>query len=74
MDEQVTAPKKKYTHGQSATVVNGGGGVIYGMGFVGAVIYFLQHAVGLWPIILAILKALVWPVFIVYRLLQNLLG
>ncbi len=74
MDESVSAPKKKYSPGHTTTAINGGGGVVYGMGFIGAVIYFVQHAVGLWPILLAILKAIIWPIFIVYKLLQSLLG
>lgn len=74
MDEQVTPKRKRYSYGNTTTAINGGGGVVYGLGFVGAVIYFVQHAVGLWPILLAILKAIVWPTFIVYKLLQNLFG
>lgn len=74
MEEPINVPKKKYSPGHSATAISGGGGVVYGLGFVGAAIYFVQHAVGLWPILLAILKAIVWPIFIVYNLLQNLLG
>jgi hypothetical protein len=74
MEDPVSTPKKRYSHGHSSTAFNGGAGVVYGLGFVGAVIYFMQHAVGLWPILLAILKALVWPTFIVYNLLHNLLG
>lgn len=74
MEEPVSPPKKKYSSGHSATAMRGGGGVVYGLGFVGAAIYFVQHAVGFWLILLAILKALVWPTFVVYNLLQNLLG
>ncbi|MGH7246406.1 MAG: hypothetical protein ACREGI_05755 [Candidatus Levyibacteriota bacterium] len=48
------------------------GNVIYGLGFIGAVIYFLQHATSFWIGVLGILKALIWPVFIVYKLLDFL--
>ncbi len=74
MEEPVTTTRKRYSPGQGATTISGGGGVVYGLGLVGALIYFLQHAVGLWPIVLAILKAIVWPTFIVFKLLENLFG
>lgn len=45
---------------------------LYGMGFIGALIYFLQHATGFWMGALGILKALVWPAILVYRLLEFL--
>ena len=44
------------------------GGGVYGLGFVGALIYFLQHATSVWTGVLGILKALVWPAFLVYHL------
>ncbi len=47
----------------------GASGTIYGLGFIGALIYFLQHSVGFWPSILAILKAVAWPAMLVYNLL-----
>lgn len=43
------------------------GGSIYGLGFVGALIYFVPEASGFWPVIVAMLKALVWPAFLVYQ-------
>lgn len=46
------------------------GGAIYGLGFVGAVIYFIQHATSFWIGVLGVLKALVWPAFLVYKLLE----
>ena len=42
---------------------------IYGLGFIGALIYFLQHATSFWIGVLGILKALVWPAMLVYYLL-----
>ena len=51
----------------------GGGGAVYGLGLIGALIYNLQQAVGLGSILLGMGKAIVWPVFMVYDLL-NFLG
>lgn len=45
-------------------------GAVYGLGLVGALIYFVQHSTGFWPIVLGILKAFVWPAFLVYKLLE----
>ena len=50
----------------------GGGGAVYGIGFIGAVIYFIQYADGFWMGALGILKAIVWPAFVVYDLLKYL--
>lgn len=48
------------------------GGGIYGMAFIGALIYFLQHATGFWNGVLGILKAIIWPALVVYHLLGHL--
>jgi len=45
---------------------------LYFMGFIGAVIYFISQAAGFWTGVLGFLKALVWPVFIVYETLKFL--
>ena len=51
---------------------NAPAGAVYGMGFIGAVIYFIVHATGFWMGLLGILKAIVWPVFLVYELFKYL--
>lgn len=45
-------------------------GAVYGLGFIGAAIYFISHATGFWVGVLGFLKALVWPAFLVYELLK----
>ena len=52
----------------------GGGDAVYGIGIIGAAIYYVQVASGFWEIIVAFLKALVWPAFVVYDLLKFLAG
>ncbi len=47
------------------------GGGIYFLGFIGAAVYYIQSATSFWTGVLGILKAIVWPVFLVYRLLGN---
>lgn len=48
------------------------GGAIYGLGFIGALVYYLSTATTFWMGVLGILKALVWPAFLVYELLKYL--
>ncbi len=45
-------------------------GAVYGLGFIGAAVYFISHAAGFWMGVLGFLKAIVWPAFLVYGLLD----
>jgi hypothetical protein len=48
------------------------GGAIYGLGFIGAIIYYISTATGFWNGVLGVLKAIVWPVFLVYSTMKFL--
>jgi hypothetical protein len=48
------------------------GGGAYFLGFLGAAIYFIGIATTFWMGVLGFLKAIVWPVFVVYELLKFL--
>jgi hypothetical protein len=50
----------------------GMGGAVYCMGFIGALIYYLQSATSFTDGFFGVLKAIVWPGFLVYELLQFL--
>jgi hypothetical protein len=52
----------------------GPSGAVYGMGFIGAVVYFIAHAGGFWAGVLGFLKAMVWPAFLVYGVFKHLAG
>jgi hypothetical protein len=58
--------KQYYTHG--------GSNAVYCLGLIGSLVYYIQQASGFWEAILGILKALVWPAFVVYELLVFLIG
>jgi len=45
-------------------------GGFYGLGFIGAVIYFISVAPSFWTGVLGVLKAIVWPVFLVLEVLK----
>ena len=55
--------EKKWHHHHS------GGGAVYGIGLIGAAVYFLQHSASFWGGVLAILKAFAWPALLIYKLL-----
>lgn len=46
-------------------------GAVYGLGLIGAAIYYISAATGFWIGVLGFLKALVWPVFLVYEALKH---
>jgi hypothetical protein len=45
---------------------------VYGIGFIGAVIYFIANATSFWMGVLGFLKAIVWPAILVYEALKQL--
>ncbi len=57
---------KQETHG------SGSASAIYGLGFIGAIVYYISVATGFWSGVLGILKALVWPALLVYEALKVL--
>ncbi|MCK5027598.1 MAG: hypothetical protein KAS07_04210 [Candidatus Pacebacteria bacterium] len=54
------------------TQEHGPSGAIYGLGFVGAAVYYISTAVGFWAGVVGLLKAVLWPAFLVYELLKFL--
>ena len=48
------------------------GGAIYGFGFIGAAIHFIALAHSFWTVVLGLLKAMVWPAFLVYHLFEHI--
>jgi len=53
---------------------NGAGpaGAVYGMGLIGAAVYYISHAATFWLGVLGFLKAIVWPAFLVYGVLKHI--
>jgi len=62
----------KEMHENKRQYRGGGGGAVYGLGMIGAVIYYIQYASSFWVGVLGILKAIVWPAFMIYDLLKFL--
>ena len=57
---------------ESKSRSSAGGGAVYGLGVLGAWVYFWQQADGFWWYVLAIVEGVLWPAFVVYRALGAL--
>lgn len=54
-------------------VHHGPKGLVVLLPYIGAAIYFIQQSNGgFWDVILGLLQAAVWPVYVVYHVLQVL--
>ena len=52
--------------------MNKGGSAVYGLGIIGAAVYFISNATTFWMGVIGFLKALVWPGFLVYKAFEFL--
>lgn len=59
---------------KASGATHGTAGALYFVGFIGSLIYWLQAAVGFGAVVTAFLKSLVWPAYIVYKLLESFYG
>ena len=48
----------------------GGCGGVYFVGFIGAAIYYIVSTTGFWAGVWGVIKALVWPAFLVFELMK----
>lgn len=53
-------------------VCGGSSGAVYGMGVIGALLYFIQHATSFADGFWGVLKAIFWPGFLMYKALEML--
>jgi hypothetical protein len=51
---------------------NHGSNAIYGLGLIGAAVYYLMQATSFWTGLVGFLKAVLWPAFLVYEALRQL--
>jgi hypothetical protein len=49
-----------------------GGGAVYGLGIIGALVYFIQSATSFWDGAYGVFQALVWPAYLIYGALHSL--
>ena len=70
-----TSGKAKWKGGASTrNAPPAGGGAVYGLGMIGALVYFLGSAETGREYVLAVGKAIVWPALLVYRAFKVLGG
>jgi hypothetical protein len=70
--DDATADARPEAHDHREPRRRGGGDAVYGLGLIGALVYYLQVADGFWSGVLGVLKALVWPAFVTHDLLRLL--
>jgi hypothetical protein len=59
--------------GQARIVREGQWGFVLLLAYVGAAIYFVSESDGtFWRVVLALLQAIVWPVYVVFHVLRLL--
>jgi hypothetical protein len=80
MNEANAQPEAAATTGTSRWRAQGparnappaGGGAVYGLGMIGALVYFIGTADSGQGYLLAVGKAMVWPALLVYRAFKRL--
>ncbi len=45
---------------------------VYGLGFIGALVYYIGHATTFGMGVVGVLKAIVWPALLIYKVLEML--
>jgi len=45
---------------------------VYGLAFIGALVYYIQHADTFVMGLYGLIKAMLWPAFVIYKLLEYL--
>lgn len=59
-------------HGRHKRNYGSSGNAVYSLGMLGALVYYISTASGFWIGVLGVLKAIVWPAFVVYDLMKLL--
>ena len=57
---------------RTKVIRQGGGEAVYGLGLIGAWVYYLSHAGTFWLGVLGFFKGIVWPAMLIYELLKYL--
>jgi len=71
MTTEITPTEEKGDN-VNVRVQGGSSGAVYGLGMIGAAIYYISRAITPQEKVLGFLKALVWPVFLVKEVLEFL--
>jgi hypothetical protein len=66
-DQKETKQWKKKVY-----INKGGSGALYGLGVLGAAVYYIQQATSFWIGVLGVIKAFFWPALVVYKVFEML--
>ena len=75
MGEKMTIqsnPNEHESQKRKTTSRAGASEAVYGLGLVGAWVYYFTHSATIWIGILGFLKGIVWPAILVYEALKTL--
>lgn len=61
-----------YTENKKTVASHGSAGAVWCLGFIGAAVYYIQTANDFWGGFVGVLKAFVWPAFLVYSAMKSL--
>ena len=67
-------PRRRYFRKNERKGGPGGTGGLFFFGMLGSLVYWLQAAHEFGAVITAVLKSLVWPAYVVYKLLEHFYG
>jgi hypothetical protein len=71
MTTDTSSPRQDY-RGRKVVYRGAASAPIYGLGFIGALVYYIGNAATFWIGVLGFFKAIVWPAMLVYELLKYL--
>lgn len=57
-------------HKSKVVYQRGASEAVYGLGLIGALVYYIGHAATFWLGVLGFLKAIIWPALLVYEALK----
>ncbi len=63
---------KEEWHKKRFHMGHGASGGVYGLAFIGAFVYYMQHADTFWVGVLGFLKALIWPALLIHKIFELL--
>ncbi len=67
-----TNPTEQGRHKPKVIHQGGASEAVYGLGLIGACIYYISHAATFWLGVLGFFKGIVWPAMLVYEALKFL--
>jgi hypothetical protein len=67
-----TKPAEQESRGRKVIYRSPASAPVYGLGFLGALVYYIGSATTFWLGVLGFFKAIFWPAMLVYELLKYL--